>query len=80
MEITIDSRLDKRLQDRATALGMCAAAYVERLLAADQDAEAELEELALEGLQSGDLEDVGPAYWAGLHGRLDTHFVGTGEK
>lgn len=80
MTITIDSRLDERLQERATALGMSASGYVERLLAADQDAEAELEALALEGLESGDAEDVGPAYWAELHRSLNAKFVGTGEK
>ena len=42
-------------------------AYVERLLRIDQQAEDELETLALEGLDSGEPIEVGPGYWEEKH-------------
>jgi hypothetical protein len=47
--ITIDSRLEARLRERADAEGLSVPDYVERLLNAEQSAEEELETLALEG-------------------------------
>ena len=54
MTITIDPKLEARLRERAEAEGLTVAAYVERLVNADQAAEAEIESVALEGLNSGD--------------------------
>lgn len=55
-------------------------AYVERLVKADQAAEEELESLALEGLFSGDLPDVGPGHWEEKHRRLDERLQKTGMR
>jgi len=44
---------------------------VERLIRADQDAEDELEILASEGINSGELIEVGPDFWEERHRRLD---------
>ena len=46
-------------------------AYLESMVRADQHAEDELIALALEGLDSGDPIEVGPAYWEEKHRRLD---------
>jgi hypothetical protein len=46
-------------------------AYLERLLRADQDAVDELEDLATEGLNSGDPIEAGFGFWEEKHRRLD---------
>ena len=71
MSITIPQELEARLRSRADAQGLTVDAYVERLLLAEQQAEDELEELALEGLNSGIPIEVGPGYWEEKHRRLD---------
>jgi len=50
MTISIPAKLEMRLRARAEAEGLTVEAYVERLVRADQQAEDELEALALEGL------------------------------
>jgi hypothetical protein len=77
MTITIDPKLEARLRERAEAEGLTVAAYVERLVDAEQVAEEELESLALEGLNSGDPIEVGPGYWEDKHRRLDERLNGT---
>jgi len=71
MTITIDPNLEARLRERAQSEGVTVAAYVERLVQADQAAEEELESLALEGLNSGEPIEVNPAFWEERHRRLD---------
>ena len=71
MSITIDPKLEARLRERAEAEGLTVAAYVERLVNSDQAAEAEIESLALEGLNSGDPIEIGPGYWEEKHRRLN---------
>jgi hypothetical protein len=71
MTIAIDDKLEKRIRERAEAEGFSVAAWVGRLVAADQSAEEELEALALEGLASGAPADAGPARWEDKHRRLD---------
>jgi len=44
----------------------------------DQEAEEELEALALEGLHSGDPIEVGPGYWEEKHRRLQERLKKTG--
>jgi hypothetical protein len=80
MTITIDPNLEGRLRERADAEGLTVAAYVERLVHADQSAEKELESLALEGLNSGDPIQVGPGYWEEKHRRLDERLKRTGTR
>jgi hypothetical protein len=77
MTISTDSQLEARLRERAGAEGMTVAAYVERLVRAEQVAEEELESLALQGLNSGDPIEVGPGYWEDKHRRLDERLNGT---
>ncbi len=64
MSITIDPELESQLRSRAAA-GVSIEVYVERLIRADQQAEDELEALAMEGLRSGGADRA----WPGLLGR-----------
>ena len=80
MTITIDSKLEARLRERAEAEGLTVTAYVERLLKADEAALDELESLAVEGLNSGDPVEVGPGYWEEKHRRLDEQLKKTGTR
>jgi hypothetical protein len=70
MSITIDPELESQLRHRAAA-GVSIDVYVERLIRADQQAEDELEALAMEGLRSGEPIEPGPGYWEEKHRRLD---------
>jgi len=80
MTITVDPKFEARLRERAEAEGLSSAAYVERLVNADQSAEEELESLALEGLNSGEPAAAGPAYWEEKHRRLDGRLQNTGTR
>jgi predicted DNA-binding protein len=71
MSISIPPELETRLRARAEAEGITVAAYIERLLRTDQQAEEELEAFALEGLNSGEPIDAGPGHWEEKHRRLD---------
>jgi len=51
--IEINPMLEARLRERAEAQQLTVAAYIERLILADQSGEDELESIALEGLNSG---------------------------
>jgi hypothetical protein len=78
MTIAIHPELEIRLRARAEAEGLTVEAYVERLVRAEQQAEDELEALALEGLHSGEPIEVGPGYWEDKHRRLDERLNKTG--
>ena len=80
MTITIHAQLEKRLRARAEAEGLTVEAYVERLVRAEQQAEDELEALALEGFISGEPIDAGPGYWEDKHRRLDERLNKTGTR
>ena len=69
--ILISSALEARLRARAAAAGVSVETYLERIAREDQEAEEELEALALEGLHSGDPIDVGSGYWEEKHRRLE---------
>jgi hypothetical protein len=71
MSINIDPVLEARLRERAEAKELTIAAYIERLILADQSGEEELEILALEGLNSGDPIPVGLGYWEEKRRRLE---------
>ena len=75
MSIIIHPELETRLRARAEAQGLTVEAYVERLLRAEQDAESELEALALEGIGSGEPFEIGPGYWEEKHRRLDARLA-----
>ncbi len=80
MSITIHPELETRLRARAEAEGVTVEAYVERLLRADQQAEDEIEALALAGLNSGEPFEVGPGYWEEKHRRLDERLKKMGAR
>jgi hypothetical protein len=80
MRINIHRELETRLRARAEEEGLTVEAYVERLVRADQQAQEELEALALEGLNSGEPIEVGPSYWEDKHRRLDERLKKTGTK
>ena len=63
MSITIHPELETRLRARAEAEGLTIEAYIERIALDDQQAEEELEALALEGLNSGESIKVDARYW-----------------
>jgi hypothetical protein len=63
MSITIHPDLESRLRARAEAEGLTVEAYVERIARDDEQAEEELESLALEGLDSGEPIPADEAYW-----------------
>jgi len=71
MSITIHPRLETELRAKSKAEGISVEAYLELLLRADQDAVGELEDLATEGLNSGDPIEAGPAFWEEKPRRLD---------
>jgi len=70
MSITLRPELEARLRERAKAEGLTIEQYVESLARADQQAQAELEALLLEGLESDPIEP-GPGFWEERHRRLD---------
>ncbi len=80
MSITIHPELETRLRARAEAEGLTVEAYVERLVRADQQADDELEALALEGLNSGEPIEAGPGYWEEKHRQLDERLKKTGAR
>jgi predicted HicB family RNase H-like nuclease len=52
MSIIIHPELESKLRARAQAEGISVEAYLERVIEADEQAEEEIESLALEGLNS----------------------------
>jgi len=80
MTITIHPELETRLRTRAEAEGLSVEAYVERILRGEQQAEDELEALALAGLDSSEPIEVGPGYWEEKHLRLDERLKKTGTR
>jgi hypothetical protein len=71
LSIAIDPKFEARLREKAEAEGLTVSEYVERLVCADLAAEEELENLALEGLNSGAPIEAGPGYWDDKHLQLD---------
>ena len=71
--MTIDPKLEERLRRRAEAASLTIEAYIERLLAAED----ELDSLAVEALNSGDPIQLGPGYWEEKHRRLDERLKNT---
>jgi hypothetical protein len=80
MNITIQTEIELRLRARAETEGITVEAYVERLVRAEEQAEDELEVLALEGFNSGEPIDAGPGYWEDKHRRLDERLNKTGSR
>jgi hypothetical protein len=80
VSITIHPETEKKLRERAEAEGLSIEAYIESLVLADQRAEDELEALAIEGLESGEPVEGGPAYWQEKHRRLDERLEKTAPR
>ncbi len=78
MSISVDPNLEAKLRQKAEAQGLSVEAYVERLLRSEEQADEELERLALEGLHSGDPIEISPGYWGEQHRRLDQRLKKTG--
>ena len=74
MSITLQPELQAKLRERATEAGITIEAYIERLVRADDAVMNELEELALEGLNSGEpIEADNDEYWQERRRLLDEH-------
>ena len=70
MNITIPPELESRLRARAEAEGLTIEGYIERIARDDQQAEEELEALALEGINSGESIEPDEKYWKEKRRRL----------
>jgi hypothetical protein len=74
MGITLQPELQAKLRERASEAGITVEAYIERLVRADEAAMNELEELALEGLNSGEPIDAdNDEFWQERRRLLDEH-------
>jgi hypothetical protein len=80
MPITIHPELEARLRARAETEGLSVEAYVERIARDDEQAEQELETLALEGLDSGESIEGDEQYWDEKRRRLIERHQKTGTR
>jgi antitoxin ParD1/3/4 len=71
MSISVHPDLEAKLRQKAEAEGLSLDAYVERLLRSEEQADEELERLALEGLNSGEPIKITSGYWEEQHRRLE---------
>jgi hypothetical protein len=78
MSLAIHPELETKIRARAEAEGLSIEAYLERLIASEQQANDELQLLALEGLDSGEAIEEGPGYWEQKHRRLDERLKNVG--
>ena len=80
MDISVSPELEAKLRIRAEAEDLTVEAYLDRLLRSDQEAEDEIELLAIEGINSGEPFEAGPAFWEEKHRRLDERLKSTGGR
>jgi len=80
MNISLQPAVEARLREKAQAEGVTVEAYLEGLLRAQEQAEDELETLALDGLDSGESIPIDSAYWEDKHRRLDERLKKTGTR
>ena len=80
MPIAINPELEALLRARAGAAGVAVEMYIERIARDEQAAEAELEALAIEGLNSGESIEAGERYWAEKRERLTDRHWNTGAQ
>jgi len=71
VSITIQPELESRLRARAEAEGLTIESYFERIARDDEEAEAELEALALEGPDSGPSIEGSAQYWGATRSQLE---------
>jgi hypothetical protein len=70
MAITLEADLEAKLRERADAAGISLETYLARIALDDDTAEAELESLAIEGINSGESVTGDEHYWARKRQRL----------
>ena len=80
MSIAIHPELETRLRARAEAEGITVERYVERIVRDDEEAESELERLALEGLNSGTSLAPDEGYWDDKRRQLKERQEQTGAR
>jgi len=80
MSITIHPELEARLRARAETEGLSVEAYVERIARDDEQAEQELEMLALQGINSGESIAADGKYWEQKRRRLIERLPKTGTR
>ena len=80
MPITINTELEATLRARADASGITVETYIERIALDDEAAEAELEAIALEGLNSGESILADERYWAEKRQRLIDRYQNAGSR
>ncbi len=80
MSITIHPELEARLRARAETEGLSVEAYVERIARDDEQAEQELEMLALQGINSGESIEADRKYWEEKRRRLIERHPKTGTR
>lgn len=78
MSISINPTLEAKLRERAEAEGLTIEAYLERVVRTEQEAEEEIEALAVEGLNSGEPITIAPGYWEEKHRRVDERLKNNG--
>jgi hypothetical protein len=71
MSLAIRADLETKIREQAESEGLTVEAYLERLVAGEQQSLDDLEKLALEGLNSGAPIKIGPSYWENKHKQLD---------
>ena len=71
MSITINGEIEKKLREGAEAHESTIEVYLEHVLRAYEEWENRLEELAIEGLESGEAFEPGPGFWEEKHRELE---------
>jgi len=71
MAITVDPALETKLRAKPLTEGISLEKYLERLVKLDQQALAEIESLASEGIDSGPAIEPGQDYWEEKHRKLN---------
>lgn len=64
MALALSPELEARIRAQAADAGITVETYLQRIADAEEDADKELETLALEGLNSGDSVEASESWWA----------------
>lgn len=73
MSFTVQPELEAKLRTRAEEQGTSVESYLERLIVIDDATRDRLEDLALEGLDSGRPVEGNDAFWSERRRVLDEH-------
>ena len=80
MSITLNPELEAKLRARAEEQGSSVESYVERLILIDDATRDRLEQLAVEGLESGEPVEGDEAFWEERHRKLNDHVKSMGTR